>query len=1217
MREWTDEQKRVIDTRGCNLLVSAAAGSGKTAVLVQRVIDRLLDESDPLDIDRLLVVTFTNAAAAEMRQRIRDALAAKLEEDPENTHLQRQEALVHQAMIMTIHSFCGEVIRSHIHLTEADPLFRIAEEGEISLLRQDVMRDMLETLYEAPTDLFLETVDTFASGKDDSSFEKILLRLYEYSMADPDPKGWRERALEAYRAENGRELAETPWMPELMRMASGQAEDMHKRLSDALHLASMPDGPARYADDLSWHLEAVGRILAAKSYQERAEALRMADRWDRLPTISAKSGVDPQLKDRASALRQSVKTDLGKMREEFFSMDESLVLEVMKRCRRTAGELVRLTNMFSDALDKAKRDKNLLDFHDLEHMALKILTEHPEIAAQYREHFQEIMTDEYQDCNLVQERITQSIAGSRNRFMVGDVKQSIYRFRLARPELFMDKYRQYTENEESGTKIDLHKNFRSRSQVLDAVNMVFRQIMAEDIGGITYDSSAMLHPGAVFAPNEEDDYLPELLLVKEAYPETDENYGMMIRQEAMCVGRRILSLVGEMRIWDGREQAYRPAGYGDMAILLRTVSEWGETFTSVLTDMGIPAVSANSRGYFRTLEIRTVLSALQVISNPRQDIPLAAFLRSPMIGLTDEQLAMIHAASAASKKGFFEECEAWLRENAESDTLTEKLRAFFDLLGELRSEMTFMPVHELIRTLLDRTGYGNYVLAMPGGEQRGANLEQLIRKAAAFEKSSYRGLFHFLRYIENLQEADVDFGEASSAENAGNAVRIMSIHKSKGLEFPIVFVSGLGKQFNRTDSMSPLVLHPSYGFGCSCIDTIKRVKYPVLYRQFLARLDRQETLGEELRVLYVAMTRAKEKLILTGVPTLSANSVQALTAAAQVPYQLIGAGKRKNALTSLDFLLPALLRHKSGEMLAREFGYMPDPLHPSYDDGQGFSIRFVTCLAEDPKLAPLPELKTADAFPETDMEKIYDPVLYRRIAAFPKEEEEYVPVPGSISVSDLKKYAPEESEAEETWFLYADDEAGEPGLPGGKKPRGPEKGNPEGHVLRGAERGTLYHRVLELWDFASDMEVQRQLEWLTKCGKIQKNDLQSIDSDEIGRLLSSNTGRRIRAAALAGRLRRETPFVLSVPAGEVLPEYASEEPVLIQGVIDVWFEEDDGIVLLDYKTDTGIDPDGRELISRHAAQLRWYRQALERLVGKPVKESVIWSFELGKEIVLS
>lgn len=1325
--KWTEEQQKVIDTHGIDVLVSAAAGSGKTAVLVARILEMVTSPVHPVDIDRLLVVTFTNAAAAEMRQRIRDALEVRAEQEADNEHLQRQLVLIHNAKITTIHSFCLQVLRSHFHLIGLDPGFRVADEAEMQLLRQDVLKEVLDETYEteAENQEFHEFLEQFSPGKDDRPVMAAVLALYHFSMGQPWPLEWLQECREMYvgggaalaktdsaeqkkeEPDNGSRLEEDSakegeeqnnqtervcgktcdglhdplWLRAAVDDTKHVLEEAGNLVQRAYDTAMEPFGPAAYGLALLDDLEQIKRVARAQDYHGLAAAFRGMHPYKRLSTKKDPDVLEEK-KQLVKDLREAAKTALAGVRTRYFYDTTEVIRDEFERSGLSVRWLTYLTEAFSKRLTQRKAEKNMLDFSDLEHLALQILVErkdgenHPSAAArEYAGQFEEIMIDEYQDSNLVQELILGSVSGggcgAHNLFMVGDVKQSIYRFRLARPELFLEKYHTYPQLE-TAQRIDLHKNFRSRYEVLNSVNYIFRQIMTENPGGIVYDEDAALYAGAKF-PEHVD-----LCAEKDAWmqdggkPESDASQSMKKEEangvslkaeeidetssgestyttelwltesdtahrretEARMVGARIEAMVGKEQIWDrdltpegwteGMERGgYRPVQYKDIVILLRTVSGWADTFGSVLTEMGIPNFTGSQSGYFSAAEVRTVLSYLQVLDNPRQDIPLAAVLHSAIGGLDEEELAWIRSES--EEGSFYECCRSYLESGADK-AIKEKLAHFFDMLERFRARAEYTPVHLLLWEILDETGYGAYAQALPAGSQRKANLDMLVEKAIAYEATSYRGLYHFVRYIENLKKYEVDYGEANIGSESDNTVRIMSIHKSKGLEFPVVFVCGMAKQFNETDSRAKAVMHPSLGIGCDCVDTRLRTRQASLLKKIIQKTTSMENLGEEMRVLYVAMTRAKEKLILTGCVGNMEEQAAKWSQTAATPGETLPYSSLTGASSYLDWVMPALMRHPDARMLALSLHIPYEEFDQSVwkkrmekgkpvDKTDAFSTHY-EFYAMAKELFEAEEFRQADkeqaslaALLNPDLSVCADEEARKYLAHVFSEDFAYQyergqRIAGKLSVSELKKRSqePEETDAKQ---LYAPEE--EEIIPGFYR---------TDVQVKGAARGTLYHTFMENLDFSKKEELQMQLEELVSCGKISRDEAAAVRLSDIRRFLKTKTGKGMEQAARAGKLHREQPFVLGVPAETIQKEWSGDETVLVQGIIDAWFEDEDGaVILVDYKTDHIADRE--KLAERYRGQLSYYAQALEQLTGRTVKKQVIYSFFLGKEIVLS
>lgn len=1221
---WTEEQKKVIDVRNKNVLVSAAAGSGKTAVLVERILSLVCGEGEdekPLDVDRLLVVTFTKAAAAEMRERVGLALEKRLEADPENEHLQKQQTLIHSAQITTIDSFCQYVIRNYFHQIDLDPAFRIGDEGELKLLKGDVVQELLEEHYgaEDPEERarFTEFVEVYATGKSDVAIENLILQLYEFAVSYPYPKRWLAECMEPYRAQTEEDLERSPWMQFLMNYVNRTFTDLEQEIRRMLDICHLPGGPYMYEDAVQADLLQVQELLSCRGYENIRERLTDLS-FARLST-KKDPNVEEERKNQIKAFRESMKKSLKDLKEKFFNLPLTGVLDVIQKAAPTTAVLLSLTAEFADRYQEKKRLKNLADFPDLEHLALEILVEDVETgedsrmkivptdaARELSARYAQIMIDEYQDSNLIQEIILNSVSrgqGVPNVFMVGDVKQSIYRFRLARPELFMEKYHTYPQSDEAAEiRIDLHKNFRSRREVLEGTNDVFEKLMTEAVGGITYDSAAALYLGAEMPEPESGINVPELLLEKnkDSLPETEDTDQAELTDrelEAHAAADCIRRVMAEGKVWDREAGAFRSVRYGDIVILLRSLTGWGDVYARVLNAAGIPAHTESRTGYFTTIEIQTLLNLLRIVDNPRQDIPLAAVMKSMIGGFTDVELAKIKSAYPDVK--FHEACRKYAekkkKENVKKQDakgkdaectievqIQEKLQTFFHNLRTYREHAEFLPIHELIEELLRITGYGDYLAAEPAGTQREANVRMLIERAIAFEKTSYRGLFHFVRYMEQLQSYKEDFGEAGILGENENAVRIMTIHKSKGLEFPVVIVAGLGKSFNRQDIRSRVVIHPELGVGVDWVDAELRTRTASLPKRVLQKALDLEMLGEELRVLYVAFTRAKEKLILLG----SAAKLEEKMGKSLSFRTISTAG------TYLDWVLPAVAG--SGE--------------------SPFEVKTVTLegQTEEALIRQMEKEEQWEIFahpeelPGTDEE--YAKILEKQLSdTYPWQED--ITLQGKFSVSELKKMGQTEEEDADT-LLYPSEEI-VPYIPRFMSEKEP---------ISGAARGTAYHRALECLDFRElyhSEKVKEGLARLVEEGRMTQEQADVVRPYDIYAFARTPLAKRMSAARAREEFHTEQPFVIRMPARELEIGCGSDEPVLIQGIIDAWFYEknengENEIVVVDYKTD--FVKDGGELLKKYKKQLDYYQLTLERLTGKRVKEKIIYSFCLEEEI---
>ena len=1237
---WTKEQQEVIEARNCSLLVSAAAGSGKTAVLVERILRRITDEKAPVDLDRLLVMTFTNAAAAEMRERIGEALEKRLEEDPGDRNLERQSMLLPHAKITTIDSFCLGLLREHFHELDIDPGFRVADEGELLLLQGDVLKALLEDCYQESDPEFLRFADCYASGKTDSGLEDYILQVWRFAQSNPWPNEWLTACKEELEAGTGgkeEDFEQTEWMRFLIHDVHLQAEGFKEQLLRAIQIAQEEDGPQGYLPMLSEDLRVMEGLMKAQTYGELGRIFA-EPMFGRL-AAARKKEIDPEKKELAAALRNQVKDGIKKIKALYFFSDPKDIFSDMAKAYGPVVVLIRLAQEFSDRFQAAKEEKNLVDFNDLEHFALQILTggspDHaPGPAAdELARFYEEILVDEYQDSNQVQETLIGCISrerfGTPNVFMVGDVKQSIYKFRLAKPELFVEKYESYQEQDGPHRKIELHKNFRSRPQVLESINRIFYRIMTKPLGNIRYTKEAALYPGASFPAPEKDEWAQtELFLLNTGDPlftgMDEERADYTAKEaEARLIGKRILELTDPetgMKIWNAKTGAYDPLKKKDIVILLRSLSGWAEEFLSVLTSMGIEAAADSRTGYFTAVEVETVLNLLALIDNPCQDIPLAGVLRSPIGGLSDRELAAVAAAYKKNPKkgqeiGFYGAVMDYLRQN--QDAIYEKLSRFMELLSELRREAEYLPVYRLLYRIFEKTGYYDLVSVMPAGRIRRANLDMLVEKAAAFEKGSYQGVFDFIRYIEKLKKYRTDFGEATGAGEENDAVRIMSIHKSKGLEFPVVFLAGAGKAFNRQDARGKLLIDEALGAASDYIDPELRIKAATLKKNVLSRRAVLESMGEELRILYVAMTRAKEKLIITAADKYLENRLQKWKQLSGSEEESMGTGQGLsfsllNAAGSyLDWLLMAH-NPEDGSLRMEEVPVKELLCEEEKRQLHQSSVSAWLSDLREEKGVSVPEWISMPYAHEADL------TLHAKMSVSELKERGQFTDDGE---SDFLPTIPDFMRTPEPESLLQDGPA-EPesrfqdGMPEPEKRTGGESQQTAASALGAVFRGTAYHRALELLTFHKIWEradLKRELERIREEELMDPAAMEVLDERRLWRFFQSETARRMREAGRLGKLHKESQFVMGIAASE-MDEADSEEPVLIQGIIDAWFEEEDGAVLVDYKTDRIKKGEETVLLERYRLQMIYYARALSQITGLHVKEAILYSLSLQEEI---
>lgn len=1250
--KWTEGQQKVIDLRERNILVSAAAGSGKTAVLVERIIEKITDSTHPVDIDRLLVVTFTKAAAAEMRGRIGKALEERLQENPQDENIQRQLSLLHNAQITTIDSFCQYIIRNYFHVIGLDPMFQVGDETDLKLMQNEVLLRLLEERFgearAAGNQAFLDFTEMFAPGRNDKHIEELVLKLYTISQSYPWPEEQLRIWNEAYQIASLQELMEAEWMQDLVADTKDALNSYRDMAKAACRVCREEGGPEVYLPAIQSDLRQIESLSEAKNYVELYEKFTLFYP-ERLKAARGKE-IDPEKRDLVKELRKSyLKEGVQKKQKELFYQTPQEMLENIQKMASPVHELVQLTLDFADSFAAEKRENNMIDFNDMEHFALQILIERKEdgkavpsmVAQELQQHFEEILTDEYQDSNFVQETILTSLCRAPKQepylFMVGDVKQSIYQFRLARPDLFMEKYNSYSVENSKTQRIDLHQNFRSRSAVLASANYLFERLMRKDFGGIVYDEAASLVPGADYGTCEkrncgmQGEGQTDIILIEQ---KSDAGSELGKRSlEAVVIGERIREMVqGDQPLYVRGAGGYRPVEYRDIVILLRSLSGWSEEFIETLTDMGIPAYSATKTGYFSTLEVETMLNFLRIIDNPRQDIPLVAVLRSCLFEIRDEELAYL--GTVRGTINYWDAICRVLREDEEIQIPSEMLERirkdlsfFVETLIRYQEMARTNSVYELLSKIYREIDYYSIMSAMPAGEKRAANLDILLQQAIEFAENGHRGIFAFCRYIESLRKSDIDFGEASVNGENTNAVQIMSIHKSKGLEFPVVFVAGMGKQFNLMDIHQSTIIDMDYGIGAEYTDLDLRIKQPTLLHYYMKSHTRQNTLAEEVRILYVALTRAKEKLYLTG----TVSGLEKKLVDWQQKGKILQRMTLLSARTYLDWIMPALVERTAYLQCMNQLDEFTETGYLSSGETDE-RYRIIMQRPEDVIRQETTKLRKnlmrKQELQEWDDQIVRDQgmseaIIRQKEYQYPYCEEQNLPV--KISVSELKRREMIRAEqlAEETEgmagmngasFQEADGVADICGI---KIPRPVFLTNKANKTA--AELGTLYHLVMEhlpYEDLTAKYDYDALLERMVIGGYMTSEEKELLSVKRFSWFMRSKIGKRMRQAAIHGKLHREQQFMMGIPANEVEPDNTSEEIILIQGIIDAYFEEEEELVLVDYKTDY-VEKDGRiQLVERYRTQLHYYGRALEKLTGKRVKEKIIYSFSLGEEIIV-
>ncbi|HEY4552361.1 MAG TPA: helicase-exonuclease AddAB subunit AddA [Bacillaceae bacterium] len=1239
---WTDDQWKAILAKDQDILVAAAAGSGKTAVLVERIIRKIVAEQDPIDVDQLLVVTFTNASAAEMRNRIGAALEAAIDERPDSAHLRKQLSLLNKASISTLHSFCLDVVRKYYYMIDIDPGFRIADETEAALIRDEVLDEIFEEEYGNPgNESFFRLVDTYSSDRSDHALQDLVLKLHDFSRSHPSPDGWLKELVRLYDVPEHASMEDLPFTELLKKDIFLQLDGAKDLLQQAYGMTKLPGGPAPRAANYLEDLSAVEGLQKAayKSWAQLHEAMNC---WSFGRAKPCKGDeYDPDLVKEADGLRKKAKGILDKLKEELFSRPPERYLQDMREMKPVLETLVSVVASFGSKFQSVKAEKGLADFSDLEHFCLGILMDQgkagnpapSDIALGYRNQFKEVLVDEYQDTNMVQETILRLVAADGeydgNLFMVGDVKQSIYRFRLAEPNLFLGKYVRFSsDGEKTGLRIDLSRNFRSRAEVLDATNFIFKQVMGVNIGEIEYGTDAELIKGSGY---QEDEPFPvEVAIIDQADGRPDMDNGAegtgeegfsrteleQSRLEARYMSRKIREMVDRRYpIYDLKKGATRPVQYRDIVILLRSMT-WAPDIMEEFKDAGIPVYANVNTGYFEATEVAIMMSLLKMIDNPDQDIPLASVMRSPIVGLNEEELAHIRLYS---KRGSYYEAAKQFAKGANHPAFVsaqKRVAELFSRLDSWRAMARGGALSALIWQLYRDTGFYEFAGGLPGGKQRQANLRALYDRARQYEATSFRGLFRFLRFIERMRERGNDLGAARALGEQEDVVRIMTIHSSKGLEFPVVIAGGLGRKFNMMDINASFMFDKEYGFASKYINPEKRISYSSLPQLALRRKKRLETLAEEMRVLYVAMTRAKEKLFLVGTVKDADKEKKKWKGASSQTNWLLPDYERYKAASYLDWIGAALTRHRDGIKLADESISAPDMASIA-----AHSSKWRVDIIEKGVLEKGIELEEAD---ESDWLSAVregaapDHYSDRKKEVFERLSWEYRHPLASKrmskqSVTELKRIAEMFDDSSSMNLIRTSGDLLY------KRPSFMQDKS-----LSPAERGTAMHTVMQhipIDEMPTRISVELLLEELVQKEILTEEQAESVQGEHVVQFFESPIGQKMLKA---DRVRREVPFTMGIPAREIYADWdGEEEAVLVQGIIDCVIEEKDGVLLLDYKTDAimGRYPGGFEqaksvMERRYRTQLAYYERAIRNIWKKPVKGKVLYFFDAGKVLEL-
>lgn len=1298
---WTSDQKKIIDARNSNLLVSAAAGSGKTAVLVERIIRMVSDKENPIDIDELLVVTFTKAAAAQMKDKIAAAMERLLLEQPDNQHYIRQLNLINKANILTIDSFCYQVVKEHFHILGIDPGICIGEAGEIGVLREEVLEEVIEEFYENNSD-FADFSDAFSADKNDDKIEEYILKIYTVCSSYPCPEEWTQQARKNLHVESEEDFVSLPFVKQYFEELHSTARGIKDKITEALEQARDIDGPLYMEKALLSDIVLVDDMISAHTYSQFAD---LSQRKYANIGRGKKGEYDEDVADHIKKVRDDYKKQINSLLGAF-TLSFDVVLSQFQKQEAMLSALLDITDVFRERFLQAKLEKGMLEFSDVEHFALQVLCKEydesgepvpSDIGKEMSEDFKEILIDEYQDSNYLQEAILKCVStvyqGKNNIFMVGDVKQSIYSFRMARPDLFMEKYHTYdTEEGKPCRKLLLKNNFRSRANVLNTINYMFYQIMGSDLGGIEYTQEEALVPGREF-PEIADDSVELLLgeskdfdflsaadeeMSSEKEENLDENLEDIGRMEleASIVAGRIEKLLGRdggtpFQVFDDASGTMRNVRLRDIVILFRSPAGFQHIFSEVLMSRNIPVKVQNENGYFDTVEIRLILSLLRVVDNPCNDVETAAVLRSYFGGLDSNELALLALVKRcgekkSEKKEYIYSVVEWLAEYYDvavgngvdsqngaageeksaglieavltedlpdnkaniTDSLCPKCRKIVTLVNRLQQQKSYAAIGQLLTDIYYDTGYYYYVEAMPEGGQRIRNLDLFLQETRRFENGAYKTLFDFLMFVDKLQKKAITLGGDPAPEISSDVVRIMSIHKSKGLEFPVVFLSGTGRNFNLMDTKTPLIIHSDYYVGAKYVDVKKRCGNDTFSRKAFGALMVTESIAEELRILYVGLTRAKEKLIMTGVTPDVPALIKKYEGAARRRERKLSYSIVHTARNYLDLITASFIRNrefhevmktvrkrmdkKSGHILSAEYDQPVTLDNPEIHfktevyDFRSLAVHHIQSNLERQmdKGKRMEERKNAPAARKEQIEEKlawkYDGDLF----TFQKSK---------LSVTEIKRIYETDYEPSDVIrrpvVAKEDYKAPVPHFLAGDKP------------MDAAGKGTWMHKTMELLDNAlteSREQVAEALENMRKEERLPEETKSFITEDKVFAFVDSSLGRRMRKAARKGCLYKEKQFVVGVPAEKITGEKAvvdEESPkIVVQGIIDAYFREGDTLILLDYKTDHVKEGQEEMLVERYRTQLLYYKDTLEQLTGLTVSETYLYSFALNKEI---
>ncbi|MBE7027871.1 MAG: helicase-exonuclease AddAB subunit AddA [Ruminococcaceae bacterium] len=1178
-RQWTDAQREAINTKGSNLLLAAAAGSGKTAVLVERIIKMVTDEQNPVDADKLLVLTFTKSAASEMRDRILDALTEKLKENPQSQNLARQLILAQKASITTIHSFCNELIRTNFNLADVDPSFRIADTTENELLRAQALSEAVDEMYEDEEffDSFAQFTMCYSKAKNDYAIYELVDSIYSFCMSLPDPFGWLRESCEKLNADTHASFDETDWAEIIVSYFKSKIEKILFEYDFCIKKANEDEGKevlGKFLSDEKAQFEDMQNVNTYSSLREMAEKAV----FDTFPPKP--KGTNPIYREMIKDLRDKAKGNFLSMAKSIFNLSCDEQIEVSKKMYPLMRALSGAVQRFAKRFDEKKEKKNILNFNDLEHKAYRLLVDKEghatPLAESVKNKYHEILIDEYQDISRLQEAIFETIKRDNNLFMVGDLKQSIYRFRNTDPILFKQKKALFEDLEGAkDRKIILSKNFRSRSHILDGINFIFERIMSDSVGEIEYNDEEKLYFGADYI--EDDALALELNIIdtKEINSAEDSDTIESITAEACLAAKKISELFKNNTMVKGKD-GLRKITYKDICILVRAPKDRATVFASILNEAGIPCYSDKSGSLLESIEIETIMAYLRIIDNPHQDIPLLSVLRSDIYRFTTNDLAKIRVKDR--KVTFY---EAMQKKAEDKDDTAKATKAFLDELDGFRKQAEFLSVSELIWHIYMQTGFYDCQLARNSGEMRQRNLRALYLRAGEYEKTGVKGLYGFINFIDEYSGGGGRFDASRDIGEEHDVVRIMSIHKSKGLEFPVVLLCNMGKQFDKRDLRKSVLFHPEVGYGPKFVDLSMGITYPNGIRTAVSIKKELELISEEMRILYVALTRAKERLIIIGAASRGVESLVNKYAILASDSKKIERFKAEEAQSCLEWFVAALINHPDGDALRERTGESVSVI----EDKSRWKINIYKS-AEELLNKHIEEEKPVIE-EKIDVSKILKNVMWE----YPYKKDIFVPT--KISVTEFKR---KQYENREMPCVYLYD----------------SKETENREMLSAKERGTAIHKVMEMLDFKANVsteDVKNKISELLKGGILTSSEAETIDAEKIAKFFESDAGALIKKAE---KIEKEVMFAINIDAGEVIGDYTGEEKVMLQGIIDCVLFCGDGIYIIDYKTDKVREVS--QIVSKYKIQLDLYARAAEIIYKKCVRKKILYLFDKNKSV---